>query len=214
MHAPPSCLLYYVCTGRWTGENSLAAAAEKSLEDLRKTNLFSSVEFNPIDGEALKRRYRNLKQKITREIVFERHTILPPITGVQEAYIGILPGLEYLKLIEDDDGDLNKRLFYDNVRDFQGYNAVNQEIEATIHDAKQSDRFLLLNNGVTIVAHLANKVGAKFRLSDYQIVNGCQTSHVLFFNRKSLTTNIYLPVKLIVTSDPEVTNQGSPAYEN
>ena len=63
-----------------------------------------------------------------------------------------------------------------------------------------------MNNGVTIVARDTNKVGATFRLRDYQIVNGCQTSHILHLNRESLTENVYLPVRLIVTGDAEVTN--------
>jgi len=203
----PSCYLYYVCTGKSDGEAPLRSTVNLGLDDLRKTGLFSTVDFLLINSESLKRLYRQLKQKITREILFDKHTILPPMSGVQEAYIGILPCTEYLKLISDEDGDLNKRLFYDNVRDFQGYNPVNHEIETTIRDAGRNDRFVLLNNGVTIVARDANKVGAKFRLNDYQIVNGCQTSHMLFFNRKSLTDAVYLPIKLVVTSDPEVTNQ-------
>jgi cold shock CspA family protein len=126
---------------------------------------------------------------------------------VQEAYIGIVPCLEYLKLICDEDAQLNRRLFYDNVRDFQGNNAVNSEIESTIQDAGRNDRFALLNNGVTIVARDTNKMGATFRLKDYQIVNGCQTSHILYHSRRHLTQKVYLPLKLIVTDDSEVTNQ-------
>ncbi len=54
---------------------------------------------------------------------------MPQIGGVQAAYIGIVPCLEYLKLLTNEDGTLNRRLFYDNVRDFQGNNPVNHEIE-------------------------------------------------------------------------------------
>lgn len=35
------------------------------------------------------------------EIVFPKKIALPEVSGVQEAYIGILPALEYLKLITD-----------------------------------------------------------------------------------------------------------------
>lgn len=151
--------------------------------------------------------HRELHQKIAREFVFEKHTILPVISNVNEAYIGIAPCTEYLKLILNDDGSLNRRLFYDNVRDFQGHNSVNREIETTLQDASQSDRFSLLNNGVTIVARDATKVGATFRLRDFQIVNGCQTSHILFLNQSHLSPSIHVPIKLIVTTDIEVTNQ-------
>ena len=132
---------------------------------------------------------------------------IPQISGVQEAYIGIVPCTEYLKLVCDEDGSLNRRLFFDNVRDFQGNNPVNLEIEATVNDVTRSDRFALLNNGVTVVARGVNKVGERFRLNDYQIVNGCQTTHILCSNRERLTPSTYLPLKLIITTDADVTNQ-------
>jgi cold shock CspA family protein len=207
MEQSPSCRIYYATTGTWTQEQVLQARADQGVSDLEGTHLFSSVSFVPIDVEALKRLYRELKQKIVREFVFEKHTIVPQISGVQEAYIGIVPCPEYLKLVCDDDGALNRRLFFDNVRDFQGHNPVNSEIEATVNDATRSDRFALLNNGVTVVARDVNKVGARFRLSDYQIVNGCQTTHILYQNRAKLTPSTFLPLKLIVTTDADVTNQ-------
>ena len=207
MEQSPSCHIYYVTTGAWTSELVLQARADQGTADLKATGLFSSTLFVPVDAVALKKFYRDLKQKIVREFLFEKHTIVPQINGVQEAYIGIVPCSEYLNLVCDEDGSLNRRLFFDNVRDFQGHNSVNSEIEATINDATRSDRFALLNNGVTVVARDVNKVGARFRLNDYQIVNGCQTTHILYSNRGKLTPNISLPLKLIVTTDPEVTNQ-------
>jgi cold shock CspA family protein len=161
----------------------------------------------PIDSDGLRRLFREIHHRIEREFVFDKHTILPQIDAVEEAYIGIVPCTEYVKLICDDDGLLNRRLFYDNVRDFQGHNSVNQEMAATIEDAGRGDRFALLNNGVTIVARNVNKVGTRFRLRDYQIVNGCQTSHILYLTRAQLTPNVHVPIKLIVTTDTEVTNQ-------
>ena len=207
MDKVPTCRLYYVTTGHWQNDAAVQARIDQGTADLRATDLFFEVSFVPVDADGLKNLYRELNQKITRQVKFEKHTILPVIANVQEAYIGIVPCTEYLNLICDDQGNLNRRLFYDNVRDFQGHNAVNQEIDATVKDANVSDRFALLNNGVTIVARDANKVGAAFTLRDYQIVNGCQTSHILYLNREGLTDNVYLPLKLIVTSDPEVTNQ-------
>ena len=207
MDRSPICRLFYVTTGSWQDDATLSARIGQGIRDLEATNLFSSVEFVPLDSDGVKQYYREINQKVTRGIKFERHTILPSISGVKEAYIGILPCLEYLNLICDDNGNLNRRLFYDNVRDFQGHNAVNQEIEETVNDIERNDRFALLNNGITIVARDKNNVGATFRLSDFQIVNGCQTSHVLYLNRERLTENVFLPIKLIVTGDPEVINQ-------
>jgi cold shock CspA family protein len=207
MERGPTCRMYYAATGIWNNDAALRTRADQGISDLRKTGLFSAVDFIPFDSEGLRRLYRELHHKVVREIAFEKHTILPQIGGVKEAYIGIVPCTEYLKLICSDDGALNRRLFYDNVRDFQGHNPVNREIEATVQDAARSDRFALLNNGITVVANVVNKVGARFKLQDFQIVNGCQTSHILFLNRTQLTPQVYVPIKLIVTEDNDVTNQ-------
>ncbi|HZP19269.1 MAG TPA: AIPR family protein [Bauldia sp.] len=207
MDKSPICRLYYVTQGKWTSDPALKSLLNQTIADLQATNLFSDIEFSPIDSDALRNAYREIHNKIVREMVFEKHTILPGISGVQEAYIGAVPCTEYLKLLITEDGSLNRRLFYDNVRDFQGHNPVNTEIRDTLLSPPTKDRFALLNNGVTIVARDINKVGATFKLKDYQIVNGCQTSHILYLNKEHLNEKVYLPIKLIVTADPDVTNK-------
>ena len=206
MDTKPTCVIYYVTTGIWNDDNNLTKRINKEVEVLRQTDLFSDIRFIPVDADKIRSIYRELKHRVVKEITFDKHTIVPQIDNVQESYIGILPCSEYLKLISDDEGDLQRTLFYDNVRDFQGHNPVNREIEETVKDTIQNDRFALLNNGITIVAKSINKVGTSFKLKDYQIVNGCQTSHILHRNRELLTDKVYVPIKLIVTSDMEITN--------
>jgi cold shock CspA family protein len=205
MERAPTCELFYVTCGKWTGDRALSERIEAGKADLNGTGLFSEVGFNPIDAEAIKTLYRELRRMVVREIVFEKHTILPSIEHVEEAYIGILPCTEYLKLICDSEGNLQRSLFYDNVRDFQGNNPVNMEVQATLNQLDQRDKFVLLNNGITIVAQSINKVGPNFKLMNFQIVNGCQTSHILYRNRERLG-GAFLPVKIIVTGNVEVTN--------
>ena len=207
MDRSPLCHMYYVTTGKWVEDDNLVGLIKSGIDDLKQTDLFSEVEFFPIDSENMRRMYRELRHKVEKEIIFEKHTILPPMDNVQEAYLGILPSEEFLKLVCDDEGNLRRSIFYDNVRDFQGNNPVNREIAESINSPDQSDKFALLNNGITIVAKSINKVGDKFKLMDYQIVNGGQTSHVLYRNRDSLTNKVLLPIKLIVTNDVEVTNR-------
>jgi cold shock CspA family protein len=207
MDKAPVCEMYYVTTGTWLGDANLEGRIQVEKTALEGTKLFSQVRFVPADNEYLKRLYLELRRKVTKEINFEKHTAMPTIGEVHQAYIGILPALEYLKLITDADDNLIRSLFYDNVRDFQGHNLVNQEIEATIQDQEQSDRFSLLNNGITVVAKNVQQVGSRFSIQDYQVVNGCQTSHVIFLNKDSLTDKMFVPLKLIVTDNTEVTNQ-------
>ena len=130
--------------------------------------------------------------------------MFPKIAGVDEAYIGLLPGTEFVKLVSTDDGDLNRELFYDNVRDFQGHNPVNREIDHTLASEQLRGSFPLLNNGVTIVARSINRTGDTFRISDFQVVNGCQTAHILFQNRTKVDAATFVPVKLVATGDSQV----------
>jgi len=207
MNAPPECSLYYASAGEWHDDPNLTARAEAGLAELRATNLFSEPKFTALDATRLKAVYRTLRNRVECEILFDKHTILPQIAGVTEAYLGILPCQEYLKLIADEEGEIRRGLFYDNVRDYQGDNPVNREIAATIEGSHDDGQFVLLNNGVTIVARSINKVGAKFRITDYQIVNGCQTSHVLHQTRGRLSGSVCLPIKLVVTDNSEITNR-------
>lgn len=207
MDQVPCCEMYYVTTGTWVGDANLTGRVQVETNALESSKLFSSVRFTPVDGEHLKRLYQEIRRKFAKQISFEKHTAMPTIGDVHQAYIGILPVSEYLKLITDSDGNLVRSLFYDNVRDFQGNNLVNQEIAATINERSQSDRFALLNNGVTVVAKNVQQIGSRFTVQDYQIVNGCQTSHVLFLSQDKLTDEVFVPIKLIVTDNPEVTNQ-------
>ncbi|MBD3339394.1 MAG: AIPR protein [Candidatus Lokiarchaeota archaeon] len=202
----PICKLYYVTNGKWTEDITLNARINKEISLLEKTNLFSEIKFNPIDSQKIQNIYQSLKRKVIKEIIFERHTILPEIENIEQAYIGILPCKEYIKLICDDEGNLQRNLFYYNVRDFLGLNEVNEEIEDTIKNTKLTNKFALLNNGITIVSKTINPVGNKFKLTDYQIVNGCQTSHILHRNQRNLSENVFISIKLIATEDPELTN--------
>jgi hypothetical protein len=91
------------------------------------------------------------------------------------------------------------------MRDFIADSDANAEIASTISSPRQAE-FPLRNNGVTIVARKLQRTGNKFDLEDYQIVNGCQTSHVIYNERNALTSDVVVPVKIIVTDDDEVTS--------
>lgn len=206
MDRRPSLKMYFATAGKWLDDSNLLAIINSNIIDLKSTDLFDEVKFIPIDANKLKSLYREIKNKITKEIIFEKHTILPKMENVTESYLGILPVTELIKVTSDDDGELIKTIFYDNVRDFQGFNKVNSGIKTTIVDGKSSDKFVLLNNGITIVAKSLNKVGSAFKISDYQIVNGCQTSHVLHHTKDKLTPNIFVPLKLIVSDNEDTIN--------
>lgn len=199
----PVCRVYYVCTGNWSDDAYLVEAIKRKRQDLIDTNLFSEVTFEPVGARQLQARYRATKKSISREVIFEKLITLPTIDGVSASYLGVLPVTEFLKLLTDDGGDIIKSVFIDNVRDFQGENPVNADIAKTITD-KLFDQFVLRNNGITIVARNIKVTSNQYVLEDYQIVNGCQTSHVIFSNRHQITGDLFVPVKLIHTISEDV----------
>jgi hypothetical protein len=202
----PRLKMYYVSTGNWQDEQYLRGKINADLEILKNMNIFQDVTFDPIDASHIQRLYNYAKNSISKTISFENKVTIPEIAGIKEAYLGILPVQELLKLLTDDDGIILRGLFYDNVRDFQGDNDVNIEIQKTIQ-SEDKELFVLLNNGITVVADGINKTGNKFTIEGFQVVNGCQTSHVIYNNKDSVTNEMQVPVRIIVSEDDEIKNK-------
>jgi len=202
----PICRLYYVTTGKWTGESTPEARIATAKSDLVAASLFREVSFDPIGADRIQELYRRTKNAVSSDFNFvSQITVKPDIPNVEQAFFGFLPWTEFKKIIIDDTGNLLVRLFFDNVRDWQGEdNKVNSEIKETL-SSSQRNLFVLMNNGVTVIARELNRTGDKFHIEDYQIVNGCQTSNVLYGKRADLTDDVVVPIRLIATKDEEVT---------
>ena len=96
----------------------------------------------------------------------------------------------YYKFITDDSGNLNKRFFEANVRDYQGSNSVNKSIAETLYAPGHED-FWWLNNGVTIlVSNLSRITNREILIENPEIVNGLQTSREIFNYFSSNIENI------------------------
>jgi hypothetical protein len=203
----PQVRLYYVTTGRWQADAHLLARINNELATLEELNIFRTPPiFEPVDAKKLQNFFGEVKNTLSKTILFSKRVTLPAMPGVRESYLGCLPASIYLSLITDESGNLLRGLFYDNVRDYQGDNPVNKEIEHTL-SSQTNETFALLNNGVTIVADDLSVTGDNFSLTGFQIVNGCQTSHVVFNNRSAISEDVYIPIKLIVSPEDVLKNQ-------
>jgi hypothetical protein len=200
----PVCKLFYVTTGRWTGDKNLEARRQAVIDDLGQMNIFRELDFVPIGATEIQKIYSQTKNAISRDFVFEHKTVLPEMPGVKEAYLGYLPAQDFVRLLDDGTGHIIKSIFYDNVRDWQDYNSVNTDIKTTLDSAEERARFVLMNNGVTIIAKTLTPTGNKFHIEDYQIVNGCQSSHVIFDCRDELDENVVVPLRLIASDNEAV----------
>jgi hypothetical protein len=200
----PVCRLHYVTTGKWQDDANLVARRQAVVEDLQATRLFREVTFACLGADEVQKLYNQSRNAIARDFTFSDKTVVPDMPGVAEAYLGLLPAPEFLTLLQDDEGNLIKTLFNDNVRDWQDYNAVNAEIRTTLAGPETRTRFALMNNGVTIIAKTLRATGNRFHIEDYQVVNGCQTSHVLHDQRSHLDRTVMVPLRLIATQDEDV----------
>lgn len=209
--------LFYVTTGRYYGDESptLSNVKQKINREIRDVNITHDVEMNFLGAFEIQKCYKQTKRKPSAVIKFERHTLFPEIEDIEQAFIGYLPLVEFKKLIVDQNGELKKGIYYDNVRDFQGEESpVNTDIAKTMQSEKP-EQLAVLNNGITIVANKITQSRDTFHLEDYQIVNGCQTSHIIYrYLDKVDLEKVGLQVKLIVPENDQVTNEVIKATNN
>jgi hypothetical protein len=163
------------------------------------------VSFVAYGADDIMRLHTSAKNAVVRTFTWDQKVKIPSIDGVHLAYLGYLPAKDFVDIISDDAGDgIVGGIFYDNVRDWQDYNDVNSGIRATVLSEKKV-RFVLMNNGVTIIARGFKQVGDTLTIENFQIVNGCQTSNVLFDHRDNLKDSaIQVPLRLIWTNDDNV----------
>ncbi len=201
----PLCYLYYISTGKWVGDFNCVGRMEMAKNDLMDLQIFDDVQYIPVGADLLQKFYRNTIDASEAEIVVDNKVYLPDIQNVTQSFLGFVEYTEFMKLITTENGDIRRSVFYDNVRDYQGDNPVNHEMSETVNH--NPEKFVLFNNGVTVICKHLTNLRNKFTLTDYQIVNGCQTSHVLFNNRDVLQEGLQIPIKVIETKDEEIVNQ-------
>ncbi|MDN5506193.1 MAG: AIPR family protein [Comamonas sp.] len=199
----PTLDLFFVTTGEWKEPEQITGRVKRELRDIERNSLFSSIRFHFYDAEKLKQAYREINRKTIKEIEFSNHVSLPEIPGARQAWIGSIKAKDYISLITDSEGNLQKYLFEDNVRDYQGNNKVNLGITKTISNKSEQGALPVFNNGITLIAKKVDLINKKAKLTDFQIVNGCQTSYVLFDNAAQLLDETHIVIKIIETTDYE-----------
>ena len=196
----PSCQIFYCTLGEYLNDNNTEAERKRILKNVREQRVFNKVDFHFFDYNSLQSDYKKIGQKISRTFAFSQKTLIPDIDKVKEAYIGVVPAKTIIDLIEEDT-ELISSIFYDNVRDFQGFNKINKEIKNTIADENLKYAFSVLNNGITIIAEKLVPSRDNVTITNYQIINGLQTSRVLSDSKEFIDDKVFVTLKLIVTED-------------
>lgn len=118
-------------------------------------------------------------------------------------------------LIDETTGNLKRGLFEENVRDYQGNTNVNQSIRETIKNAPEN--FILRNNGITILANRLEYPNLNsVRITNPQIVNGCQTCSVIYYAHKEGLdlSKVQVFARIISTNETETINSIVSANNN
>jgi len=114
-----------------------------------------------------------------------------------QAKVYAISAKQLLKL----DGIQDRTLFYKNVRYGVGNSRVNKSIKDNILNGDEHLNFFLYHNGITIVCEKLEEdlEQNKITVSNYAVINGCQSMLTFFENRDKLSNNIFVPVKIVKT---------------
>ena len=199
----PSVRLYYVVMGKWSNSPHQIALADRLTKDIENLNTYKSPNIHFVDIESFKSILDSNENNF--EVVLNSIETMPltSVVGVDNSCLLLCYASELKKLITTQEGIIRKSLFDDNVRDFQGDNTINNEIRQTI--IEEPEKFALLNNGITIVCSKYKPSNRQITISNPQIVNGCQTSHVIYACKDA--SEVSIVIKVISTNDIDITNQ-------
>ncbi len=200
----PSLIARFVATGIYQKPDALEVALTDFNRQATALGIFHEVDIKFVDRDELTRLWVGTYSGVNASLPTFSTAALPNIAGIDEAYLAVVKASDFVNnLLTTEDGNLRTQVFEENVRSFLGLdNAVNQSIAATLASDAAS-RFPVLNNGITIVSPDVQLQGNTLHLTNFQIVNGCQTSNVLFENRTTLG-EVMVNVKVVETQLEDV----------
>ncbi|SFK72363.1 AIPR protein [Marinilactibacillus piezotolerans] len=195
----------------------LKSAVDLGINDLVDLGMFNKVLEPQFLGL---KRIMELHRKINSDLEIVVNMTKTPVTypkdvtgKIKNGYYGLIKLEEFIKILTDEVSGkkiLRKGIFDDNIRYYLGseekidvnYNIKNQLL------GKNSYLFGVLNNGITILGDEINLNSEEMTLVNYQIVNGCQTSNVIFevLDELKQQEDVYIPARFIATNDEETKN--------
>ena len=211
----PKLSCYYATTGNYESPARIEKLKSNFIEKLKEKYIFDSeaVSVHLIGARELQQCYRAATTAAEVEIEFARNVVMPANSHVDEAYLGFIDAKNLLKLYtiknsESEEPQINRTVFFDNIRDYDADSKINLAIKQSV-GTDGGNEFVFRNNGITVVSKSIDRTGDKFRLEDFQIVNGCQTCNVIFdlvYNPAAEKTSgladaIHVPFRLIGSKD-------------
>lgn len=200
----PSLIARFVTTGIYQRPEALETALRNFQQQVDELGIFYEIDIKFVDRDELTRLWVGTYSGVNSSLPTFSTAALPSIAGIDEAYLAVVRASDFVKnVLTTEEGNLRAQVFEENVRSFLGHdNAVNKSIAATLA-SDVSSRFPVLNNGITIVSPDVKLQGNILYLTNYQIVNGCQTSNVLFEN-KDILGDVMVNIKVVETQLEDV----------
>ncbi|WP_082545964.1 AIPR family protein [Rhodanobacter sp. Root627] len=203
----PNIHVYYCTSGTYKSEREIRAAFDIIARHVKETELFYSVSVTPSGRSEILKFYSDITDKNEAKLRLIDYFGMPEMPGIPQSYVGVVSAKSYVDaLLVDGDRALRQSVFEENVRSFLGQdNDVNSAIQGSLQDKDKRKLFSVLNNGITIVApEITLTPNTKeIHLTNYQIINGCQTSSTLHENYESLTEDVNVVIKFIESPDNE-----------
>lgn len=119
-----------------------------------------------------------------------------------KAFVATVPGASLAALYNAH----GNRLFDQNVRLFLGNRkgSVNAGLSETLGDTKERGNFWAYNNGITVIARGVDVEGEHLDLTDFSIVNGCQTTVSIAQAGDTAAKGVSVVARVIVAEDPDL----------
>lgn len=193
---------YYVCSNKARPVEHARKKFENALKEFRFVE-FYYLDQEDLANKILEHKYRKVKGTITfiDKQYFERSD------GNVKGIVGTIAADDLVALVADPNNpeQINEDAFNDNVRVYKKGNRINERIVETAL-SEDNYQFWYLNNGITIVcddcSYAPNTRSPHVTLTDFQIVNGGQTTHALFeaYNQdRERVENVLLLVRICQT---------------
>ncbi|EFT2899154.1 AIPR family protein, partial [Escherichia coli] len=205
----PSLTVHYCTSGTYVEEREIKATFDIIKKSCFDTDFFDSVDVRPLGRKELMDMWISITEKNEAELQLIDYIGIEAMPGIPQSYIAIVKAKHFIeKLAKDSDGKIKESIFEENIRAFLGSdNNVNNKISSTLEDKKiKAKQFPVLNNGVTIITpELSIQPNTKvINLTNYQIINGCQTTNTLFHHYDNLNDDVEIVVKFIESQDADV----------
>ncbi len=179
-----------------------------SREDLENRFNLDNIYF--LQKDELKKLFEKIETFHKVEIEVEEYFQLNEKEKIPISVITSIKFKEFKKLILTTNNNLRDSLFVENPRSFLRETNVNKDIRKTLEDSNLRNYFIFFNNGLTILCNKIEKHPVKrntFVLYYPRIINGCQTTHVLYeFYKENVdkADGVEIMLKVIATDDSKL----------